>query len=146
MRSWLRDFARQMRSARDDLFVVWLALLAYLVGGCTARGENLPEAQARATLALAKAKRDREATSCFTDLASAKLESRRTRKPLVLWVGVTCAEHGELRRDLKDAIHCHVREHDGDRSPRIVIEAGDGTELIELVNQALQRERPDRLR
>lgn len=128
MRSWLRDFAGQVQAARDDLFVVWLALFAFLIGGCTARGESIAEAKARATLALTKAKRDREATSCFTDLASAKIEARRTRKPLVLWVDVTCAEHAELRRELADAIHCHLPELQGDKSPRIVFEAADGTE------------------
>ncbi|MSR53899.1 MAG: hypothetical protein EXS09_11515 [Gemmataceae bacterium] len=121
MRSWLPDFAR------DDL-VVRLALIAFLIGGGMARGENLSQPQARATLALAKAKRDREATSCFTDRASAVAESRRTRKPLVLWVGVTCAKHAEIRRDLSDAIHCHVPEQHGDGAPRIVIEGADGTE------------------
>ena len=64
MRSWHRDIVRQVQSARFDLTLAWLALAAFLIGGCTARGQD---AEALSALALAKAKRDREATSCFTD-------------------------------------------------------------------------------
>ena len=129
MRSFLRDLAFQVRSARGDIIVAWLVLLVFTVGGCAvARGEETPESISRAALALAKAKREREAASCHFDYDSAVAEARRLRKPLVLWIGVTCTEHPGLRRELNDAVHCHLSVHNNDRTPRVAIEDRDGTE------------------
>src|SRR5262249_2191289 len=79
-------------------------------------------------LALAKAKREREATSCFADYEAAVAAAKRADKHLVVWVGMTCGDHPQLRRDLADAIHCHVPSQHGDRTARIVIEGADGVE------------------
>lgn len=123
MRSLLRDFINQFRSARNDLFFAWLALVAFLIGGCSARGG---EDQARAALALAKAKRERETASCFADYEAAVAAAKRADKHLVLWVGMKCSDHPRLRRELNDAIHCHVPSRHGDRTPRLEIEGADG--------------------
>jgi hypothetical protein len=129
MRSLLRDFFRHARSARNDILFAWLALLLVAIGGCAiARGEEMPEASARAALALAKAKRERETMSCFSDYETAAAESQRRGKPLVLWVGVKCVDHPRLRRDLADAVHCHLTVQRGDRTPRVVIQGADGIE------------------
>lgn len=125
----LRDFVQFFRDARYDLLLVWLALAGFVAGGgcTTARGEDA-EATARAALALAKAKRDREAAGCFTDYEEAAAAARRLKKPLVLWVGMTCADHPGLRRELGDAVHCHIPRHGRDRAPRVVIRGADGVE------------------
>jgi hypothetical protein len=105
-----------------------IGVLALFVLSDTTFGEELDEAKARASLALAKAKREREATSCFRDYEVAATEARRTNRPLVLWVGLTCREHATLRRELADAVHCHVAKQRGDDSPRVVIQGVDGIE------------------
>jgi hypothetical protein len=125
MRSLLRYFILEARSAGSELFFAWLAFAAFLIGGCTARGD---EAEARAALALARAKREREATSCFVDYEAAVVAAKRRDKHLVLWVGMQCSDHPQLRRDLGDAIHCHLPSQHGDRTARILIEGADGVE------------------
>lgn len=129
MFSLLRDFGRFFRDARYDLLLVWLALAGFAAGGgcTTARGEDA-EATARAALALAKAKRDREAVGCFADYEAAAAEARRLKKPLVLWVGMTCADHPGLRRELGDAVHCHLPRRGRDPAPSLVIPGADGVE------------------
>lgn len=128
MRSLLRYFFIEARAARTELLFAWLAFIAFLIGGCTVRGDELHEAESRAALALAKAKRERETTSCFVDYEAAVAAAKRADKHLVLWVGMKCGDHPELRRDLADAIHCHLPSQRGDRTPRIVIEGADGIE------------------
>lgn len=129
MRSFCRDLKCHLAAARPDLTLVWLMLLGFAVGGCSAaRGAGRGEAQARAALALAKAKRDRQAASCFTDYAAAVAETRKTNRPLVLWVGMTCSEHPQLRAGLADAVHCHLPERGRDGAPRVVIQGADGVE------------------
>jgi hypothetical protein len=128
MPSLLRYFFIEARAARTDLFLAWLAFAAFLIGGCTARGDESHEATARAALALAKAKRERESTNCFGDYEAAVTAAKRADKHLVLWVGMKCIDQPQLRRELADAIHCHLPSQHGDRTPRVVIEGVDGIE------------------
>ncbi len=129
MRSLLRDVVEQAHAARNDLFFAWLAFAAFTIGGCTAaHGDEPYMAKARAALALAKAKRERESMSCFADYDAAVAAARRFDKHLVLWVGMKCSDHPGLRRDLADAIHCHLPAQHGDRTPRVVIEGANGIE------------------
>jgi hypothetical protein len=128
MRSLLRHFIVEARSARSDLFFAWLAFAAFLIGGCTARGDESHEAAARAVLALVKAKRERETASCFSDYEAAIAAAKRADKRLVIWVGMQCSDRPQLRRELADAIHCHLPSQHGDRTPRIVIVGADGIE------------------
>lgn len=128
MRPLLRDLIHRLGEARSDLLVVWLALVAFMIGGCRTRGETTAESKARAALVLAKVKRERESMGCHVDLATAQAESRRRRRPLVLWVNLACSQHPELRRQLNEAVHCHVPSRDNDRSPRLLIRGEDGTE------------------
>ena len=104
-----------------------------------ARGQDEAEARAKAALALAKAKRERlqsagkgaqVPTDCHTDYTAAVREAERTGKPMVLWVGVQCSDHPELRRSLKDAVHCHMARRAGQREPGVVIIGGDGIEYV----------------
>lgn len=125
----MRTFLRELQAARRDLVIAWFSLLVMAFGGCAiARGDELAESKANAALALAKAKRERETTSCHFDYEQALAESRRSRKPLVLWIGVRCTQHPTLRRELSDAVHCHVASHNNDRTPRVAIEDRDGSE------------------
>lgn len=128
MRSLLKYFILEAHAARTDLFFAWLAFVAFLIGGCTARGDDSHEAESRAALALAKAKRERETGRCFSDYEAAIAAAKRANKHLVLWVGMKCGDHPQLRRELADAIHCHLPSQHGDRTPRIVIEGADGIE------------------
>lgn len=119
---------------RDWWFVAVLVLIALAGGviGCIARADERDEAKAKAALALARAKREREQTkvasrlTCHTDQALAEKEAAKSHKHLVLWVGVTCAEHPELRKALDQAVHCHVEKWAGSSEPRVVIKGGDG--------------------
>ena len=110
-----------------------LLAVVVLVGGCiTARADECTEAQAKACLALAKAKRERvtkltaTADVCHTDIVTAKAEAVKTKKPLVLWVGVKCADKPALRKALGGCIHCHVATRPGSERPEIIIEGDDG--------------------
>src|SRR5262245_53754451 len=103
--------------------------------------EPCPEGQAKcaAALALAKAKREREAgkqatgPSCHKDAGAALAEAKRTGKPLVYWVGVTCEENAALRNALDAAVHCHLSSYDGFAIPRVVIADTDGREVFHVL-------------
>ena len=104
-----------------------------------ARGQDDSESKAKAALALAKAKRDREQsagkgaqvpTDCHTDLSAAGKECDRTGKPLVLWVGVKCDDYPDLRRNLSEAVHCHLETHSRVDGKAIVVKGTDGIEYI----------------
>jgi len=120
------------------VFLTMLAFLFQLTYTAAARGQEKDEAQASAALALAKAKREREqakarasaAMSCHSDYDKAVAEAERAGKSLVLWVGVSCESHPELRRALGNAVHCHMKERRGQKEPGIVIMGGDGIEYV----------------
>jgi hypothetical protein len=83
--------------------------------------------QAKAALALAGAKRAREAKQaremsgkCFDNFADAAEYAGKTGKPLVLWVGMKCEESPKVRESLPEAVHCHLPTYAGDSSARIV--------------------------
>ena len=109
-----------------------------LTFGVLAHADETDTAKAKAALALAKVKREREhaktseisAMTCHMNLTEAEREVERTGKRLVLWVGVTCNDHPQLRQLLDVAVHCHVDKWRGDDEPRIVIRGGDGNEYF----------------
>ena len=119
-------------------------IAAALVLCVTARGQDADpdcksaECKAKAALALAKAKREREAVKakeqtqlvCHTDYAAAVKEAEKSGKPMVLWVGVQCADYPALRKALGNAVHCHMTERRGQKEPGIVIMGGDGIEYF----------------
>jgi hypothetical protein len=83
--------------------------------------------QAKAALALAKAKRAREAKQtmemsgkCYDNFAEAAEYAAKSGKPLVLWVGMKCEESPKVRESLPDVVHCHLHTYAGDASARIV--------------------------
>jgi hypothetical protein len=125
---------------RDWLTIAVLSVIVIIagIGSCKARGEDKDETKAKGALALAKAKRERETSkaaaaeaSCHTDLAKAEAEVEKSGKRLVLWVGVTCSEHPELRKLLDNAVHCRLDKwRTGDDEPRIVIRGGDAIEYF----------------
>lgn len=94
-------------------------------------------ARAKAALALAKAKRERveaKATAtemeCHKDYAAAVEEAKRLELPLVLWVGVKCKQHPELRKALTNAVHCHQESTPRYKEPAIVVQGSDGNEYF----------------
>lgn len=123
------------RLRHDAILVMFgIALLFQLTYTAAANGQD-KEAESRAALALAKAKREREqakaktvALACHSDYTVAAAEAARSKKPLVLWVGVKCSDIPELRKALSEAVHCHLAIQRGDDTPRIVIQGGDGVE------------------
>ena len=96
-------------------------------------GESPAVDQAKAALALAKAAREREAAKavtmskhCFKSHGEAAFVAAKTRKPLVLWVGMCCEDSPVIREALPDAVHCHLPAFNGDDSPRVVFTGPDG--------------------
>jgi hypothetical protein len=75
---------------------------------------------AKAALLLATVQRQRiEREGCMTDLSSAIARSEREKKPLFLWVGMTCDR--SIRDAFKTSVHCHVDELNGSSEPRLVV-------------------------
>lgn len=107
-----------------------------LVFALAVHADEKDEVKAKSALALAKAKREREQSkaaaqmACHLDLDSAQKEAEKSGKRLVLWVGVTCKDHPQLRTLLDAAVHCHLDSWRGDDEPRIVIRGGDGMEYV----------------
>ena len=75
---------------------------------------------AKATVALAKAKRERE-NSCTSDLAAAIERADRERRPLFVWVGMTCTASPEIRKSFPAAVHCHADSLNGNATPRLLV-------------------------
>ena len=46
----------------------------------------------------------------------------------MIWSGVTCVDHPQLRKGLSGAVHCHVKKWHGLDEPRIIIQGSDGNE------------------
>lgn len=94
--------------------------------------------KAKAALALAQAQRERETIKnavalaekgqCVDNLAAARLAAKELKKPLVLWVGMTCETHKDVRNALPEAVHCHLPQYHGSNKARLVIPEPDGTE------------------
>ena len=83
--------------------------------------------QAKAALALASAKRAREAEQakakagkCYDNFADAATYANKAGKPLVLWVGMKCEDSPKVRESLPEAVHCHLPTYAGDASARLV--------------------------
>lgn len=124
--------------ARLFSWLVFFVAIAWLMGPPRAKGEEKPptpaelKARFEVALSLAKAKREREtkeavvAASCFRDLALAQTEAEKSKKKLVLWVGMKCEDYPTLRAELSDCVHCHVARYNDDETPRLVITANDG--------------------
>lgn len=117
---------------------LYIALLCFMVlfGGLVyevskAVGSEPETDASRAALALAKAKREREAKAavgkaCLTDLATANEECAKTGKPVVVWVGIKCADYPDLYKALDRAVHVCVREFARSSEPCVIIQGGDG--------------------
>lgn len=121
---------------KDCLCIVIFAGIAVLslFGGCDCQAGEKEEAEAAAALALAQAKREREAESVvpksspYQDYALAAKEAERTGKPLTLWVGCKCEDHRKVANGLKESVHCELAVWRKDKTPRVVIQGGDGNE------------------
>ena len=93
-----------------------------------------PKRDAEAAMALAKAKlitlRDElkrvAQFECHAVLTEAKEEATRSKKQLVLWVGMTCESMPAIREGLSDCVHCHVDNYNGSTSPRICVPVDGG--------------------
>lgn len=96
------------------------------------RADDTDTAKAKAALALAQASRERAehaltvAAPCHTDYASGVRQATEEKKPLVLWVGFTCAADPTTRKMLGDAVHAHVETWNGVATPRLVYQGPDG--------------------
>jgi hypothetical protein len=101
--------------------------------------------KAKAALALAKAQRERAASKesakakplggagvqegCFESIELAEKVSKLTKKPLVVWVGMTCHEAKDVCSSIADdAVSVHVKTYRGSDVPRIVFHDPDGQE------------------
>jgi len=116
--------------------------LAFAVAG---PGQADPDSdKAKAALALAKAQRERQqhaaivakekpkaivVEGCFEDLNTARLVAKKVKQPLVLWVGMTCTDAGDVCKAIRDdVVSCHVKSYHGSDTPRVVVTDPDGVE------------------
>lgn len=120
---------------------VALAVLCLLGTFAVAQDDAAVIAKARAKAALDLMQRNREREQVAAAMASAKAgltelaqhrdcmpdymaawnRAKSERKPLFLWVGMTCTDAPEIRREFKDAVHCHVSDMNGDATPRLIV-------------------------
>lgn len=78
------------------------------------------DAKCQASIALAAAARERaEREGCMTDLGAAIAKSEKEKKPLFLWVGMTCDR--AIRDAFKDAVHVHCDSLNDSKEPRLVV-------------------------
>lgn len=88
--------------------------------------------KAKATLALAKASRERmnaqtvSRDECLKNYESAVIKATHFGRPLVLWVGMECSEAVEFKNALPDAVHAHLLSWNGSSAPRVVIADAKG--------------------
>lgn len=115
------------------------ALLILVLTSCTVSAAA-EEDRARRALALVEIERARSVATtpkkidppsspvaeCHTDYNEALAEAVRKSAPLVCWVGIKCVEKPELRARLKDCVHCHLADWNGDKGPFLVIRTPSG--------------------
>jgi hypothetical protein len=113
-----------MRHVRN---IIVTTLLITVVAHAETNNPPMGIEQAKAALALASAKRAREAKQaremsgkCFDNFAAAAIYAGKTGKPLVLWVGMECEDSPKVRESLPDAVHCHLPTYAGDATARLV--------------------------
>lgn len=123
------------------------AMIACMVGSFAMADESTDKA--KAALALAKAQRERTTPTaskampkaavvegCFDDLATAHMVAKRLKKPLVLWVGMTCKEAGNVCDSLhEDVVSCHLSSYHGSATARIVVTDPEGVEYRVLKSE-----------
>lgn len=61
---------------------------------------------------------------CTDDLADAAKRAAKEKRPLFLWVGMTCVEAPAIRKAFPAAVHCHVAGNLGDTTPRLLVGPG----------------------
>lgn len=112
-----------------------LVLTSFAVPAATAEEERV-----RRALALVEIERARSvaatpkkidpptppAAECHTDYNEALAEAVRKSAPLVCWVGIKCVEKPELSARLKECVHCHLADWNGDKGPFLVIRTLSG--------------------
>ena len=119
------------------------ALILGIMLGPPASAQTPGQNQASALLALAKAKREREelarhlavaaaaartadmarASHCYDDIDAAAAAAASSERPLVVWVGIGCADSPAAKAtlaEMPDVVHVHQKIFRGDASPRIV--------------------------
>ncbi len=96
-------------------------------------------AKARAAIAIAQVQRAREVAKtaqvkpeagvaesdnhgCFDDIDVARRVAKKLKKPLVIWVGMTCAEAPKVHKAIQeDTVGVHLRAYNNSVTPRIVV-------------------------
>lgn len=129
------------------MYFRWLSKVVCLlcvVG--SSRAEDVPTQKAKAALALAEAQRLREKlvsapkerakvvetdpSGCFDDLDIARSVSKTLKKPLVLYVGMTCKDVPEVDKALgDDVVKVHLKAYNNNPNPRIVFPDPKGVEF-----------------
>lgn len=119
---------------KSFLIVAIVSLFSFSAHPTTAA----PKDDAAAALALAKSKAQRTqptakreaipvpAVKCFTDLAAAQAEAKRTGKPLVVWVAMVCSDCPEVCEKLRDCVSCHQASFNGSATPRLCVPTDGG--------------------
>jgi hypothetical protein len=104
-----------------------------LAAASLAYGESPAENESRAALALAKAQRERQsinvsasADKCFENQADAERVAKALNRPVIYWVGMCCVDSPEVRKQLPDVVHCHLKELNGSSMARVVFTSSDG--------------------
>jgi hypothetical protein len=111
----------------------WCLIVAMSAVGGFVFGDDLDLAKekAKVSIHLAKCKlpkragveetSDKPREACHDDMQAALEKAYRGGRPLVLWIGMECKETPELRDSLANAVHCHVKQLNGNNSPRVAL-------------------------
>lgn len=123
------------------------AMIVCMIGSFAMADEATDKA--KAALALAKAQRERTTPTtskampkaavmegCFDDLATARMVSKKLRKPLVLWVGMTCKDANDVCEAIRDdVVSCHLTSYHGSPTARVIVTDYEGVEYRVLKSE-----------
>lgn len=79
------------------------------------------DAKARASLLLNVSEQKRDHGDCTDDIAGAMKRAAAEHRPIFLWVGMTCTDAPEIRKEFPTAIHCHCETMNGSATPRLLV-------------------------
>jgi hypothetical protein len=126
-----------MRLFEYPFVVLFVVLFLAFAWAGQLRSEDESEARTKASLALAKAARERAKVSPIastkTDverITDAGVIARRKGIPLVIWVGIDPLEHRDVYDAFGECIHVVVRSNNGNDKPRLLYARPDKMEVV----------------
>jgi hypothetical protein len=128
-----------MRLFEYPFVVLFVVLFLAFAWAGQLRSEDETETRIKASLALAKAARERAKTHPVTTtreqsdqskLEEAWREAHKRGVPIVCWVAVKSDEYPEFRKSLGDVVHCELTSNEGSNKPRVLFVRSDKLECV----------------